>query len=164
MARSPTQSAPLPSPKKSASAIIVWTISLVVVLFFFPAMVLLIVVAMIPSGVAFMVDKSPVKYATICVASMNFCGAFPSIVELWDGPNNISQAVQMIGNILELSVIYAAAAFGWLIYKAVSPVIAGIIAVVAQHRIAQLRGSQRDLIQEWGESITEQAESGDGAA
>ena len=85
-------------------------------------------------------------------------------MELWNGTNNIQTAFQMIGNILELAVIYAAAAFGWLIYSAVPPVIGGLIAVMAQHRIAQLRATQRDLIKEWGEDIAEQIDPEEEAA
>jgi hypothetical protein len=153
MAISPRKSAPPAPVKRPTGNIIILALAVGFVLFFFPAMMLLLVVAMLPSGFAYRVDKRPIKYLTICVASMNFCGAFPSIMELWNGANNIQTAFQMISNILELAVIYAAAAFGWLIYTAVPPVISGIIAVMAQHRIAQLRGTQRDLIKEWGEDI-----------
>jgi hypothetical protein len=75
------------------------------------------------------------------------------MLELWAGQNNISHAIEIITNVFDLIVMYAAATFGWLLFMAIPPVVNGLLAVVAQHRIAQLRSRQRELIKEWGDDI-----------
>jgi len=42
-----------------------------------------------------------------------------------------------------------------LIYMAIPPVVAALMAVAAQQRIMQLRTSQREMINEWGQDIAQ---------
>ena len=51
--------------------------------------------------------------------------------------------------------MFAAAAFGWLIFMAIPPVVAALMSVAAQQRIMQLRSQQRDMINEWGQDIVQ---------
>ncbi|MGB0682030.1 MAG: hypothetical protein ACPGOV_04960 [Magnetovibrionaceae bacterium] len=110
-------------------------------------------VGMAPSLVAFLIDRSEQKYATFCVTGMNFCGVFPYIMDLWLGTHSISLAWDIIGP-FSLMVMYAAAAFGWMMFMALPPVVSTFLTVVSQQRILALRSKQRRLVEEWGEEVS----------
>lgn len=136
-----------------SGTLILWAIAFVAILFVFTGTVILVLVGMAPTIVAYIIDRTPKKYAAFCVGGMNFTGVFPSILKLWDGNPDIRHAIAIAFHPFDLTVMYGAAAFGWMIYQAIPPVVAAMIAVSAQHRIAQLRGRQRELIREWGEAL-----------
>ncbi|MBT3990297.1 MAG: hypothetical protein HON14_07630 [Rhodospirillaceae bacterium] len=156
MAVSPRK-APKAAPAKSKGSTmqpLLWVLLLSIVMFAFPESIILLFIGLLPTLVAFIIDKSSKKYSTFCVGAMNITGVFPSLLELWAGQNTIGHAIQIITNVFDLIVMYAAASFGWLLYIAIPPVVNALLAVVAQHRITQLRSRQRELIGEWGEDIT----------
>ncbi|MBT3551758.1 MAG: hypothetical protein HOO19_04085 [Rhodospirillaceae bacterium] len=146
---------PVAAKKGASFKPILWGFMFTVAMVSFPGLVLLVVVGLVPTFVAFMVDKAPKKYLAFCVAGMNLSGVFPAMIDLWQGANDIKAAVNIITNVFELTVMYAAAAFGWLIYMAIPPVVAALMAVAAQQRIMQLRASQREMINEWGQDIAQ---------
>ena len=136
---------------------LLWVMFITIIMVVFPESVILLFIGLLPTIVAFMIEKSPEKYSTFCVGAMNITGVFPSMLELWAGQNNITQAIQIITNILDLVIMYAAASFGWLLYIAIPPVVRALQNVVGQKKIIELVNRQRELIGEWGEDITSQA-------
>jgi len=112
---------------------------------------------MLPTFVAYIVDRAREKYATFCVASMNFCGVYPYLMELWVESHTIIAATNIMADVFALVIIYGAAAFGWVIYTSVPPVVSSFLSVMAQQRVNTLRAQQRKLIEEWGEAVAHQA-------
>jgi hypothetical protein len=115
--------------------------------------VLMIVVGMPPTLVAWIIDRSHQKSATFCVAGLNFCGLFPHLMDFWQGTHSLAAAGEIITNVFVLLAIYGAAGFGWMLYVAVPPVVGTFLTVMAQRRVAQLRTLQRQILEEWGESV-----------
>ena len=153
--KSPVKST-TPSPPKSqmtSGTLILWAIAFVAVLFAFTGTVILVLVGMAPTLVAYIIDRTPKKYAAFCVGGMNFTGVFPSILKLWERNPDIKAAIGIAFHPFDLTVMYGSAALGWMLYQAIPPVVAAMIAVSAQHRIAQLRSRQRELIREWGDAL-----------
>lgn len=123
--------------------------------------VMMILVGMPPTVVAWIIDRSYQKSATFCVAGMNFCGLSPYLMDLWMGTHSLKAAGEIVTDVFALVVIYAAAAFGWMIFVAVPPVVGTFLTVMSQRRVALLRTLQRDIIQEWGEKIAHAATGAD---
>jgi hypothetical protein len=48
----------------------------------------------------------------------------------------------------------SAAAFGWLMFTFIPPVVGAFLTVLSQRRVQNLRNEQRKLIEEWGEAVT----------
>lgn len=119
--------------------------------------VLMILVGMPPTFVAWIIDRSHQKSATYCVAGMNFCGLFPYLMDLWMGVHSLKAAGAIVTDVFALLVIYGAAAFGWMIYITVPPVVSTFLTVMAQRRVAQLRALQRQIVDEWGEGVARAA-------
>ncbi|MCW8916548.1 MAG: transposase family protein [Magnetovibrio sp.] len=117
------------------------------------ATLILIIIGMLPTIVAFIIDRSKGKTASICVGSINFIGVFPYILSLWSQFDQLDSAMAMVGDIFTLLVMYSAAAFGWLLFLTLPSIISSFVIVLQQRKVAQLRGEQKDLIEEWGEDV-----------
>ncbi|MGH6662519.1 MAG: acyl-CoA synthetase [Rhodospirillales bacterium] len=116
--------------------------------------VLLLLFGMLPTIVAWVIDRSQQKYATFCVCGMNFSGVFPFLSDVWFKDHSTDAAVRILTNVFDLTVIYGAAAFGWMMFIAVPPVITQFISAMLQKRVATLREQQQKIIEEWGEGVS----------
>ena len=112
---------------------------------------------MLPTLVARLIDRSYQHAATICVGCMNFCGLFPYLLEFWNGPNSFVAGVDIAFNPITMLAMYAAAAFGWILFLIIPPIVVTFLNVLAQRRVATLRSRQREIIEEWGEGIVKAA-------
>jgi hypothetical protein len=118
--------------------------------------------AMLPAIVAAIIDRTDEKSATFCVGGLNLCGAFPYLLELWLGDNSLDQAIELLTNSFVLAVMYGGAGMGWMLFLSLPPVVASFIQVMSQRRLQQLRKTQKDIIEEWGEEVIMDADLGDG--
>ena len=111
-------------------------------------------VGLLPTGVAFIIDRSDQRTGTFCVGGMNLCGDFPYVMKLWTGNHTPTAAVEIISDVLSLLIMYAAAGFGWMIFLAIPPVIATFLSIIAQTRVKVLRATQQEIVVAWGPEVT----------
>lgn len=153
---------PANAPGRSAKRgfLVLWASVIVLSLFILalPTIVLL-VCGIMPTFVAFIIDRQPERYSTLCVASMNFCGVFPYMLDLWIGTHTLIAAVHTLTDIFALFVIFGTAAFGWIVFTFVPPVISSFMGVITQHRVAVLRDEQKKLADEWGKAVGNKVEN-----
>ena len=121
--------------------------------FVIPQVFILLALGLSPTVVAFIVDKSKKKYAAFSVGGMNIAGVTPALLDLLKGKNNVSAAMEILTSPFDLTIMFAGAAFGWMLYMVIPPVVSGLLTVIANYRISQLRTEQKKLIKEWGEGI-----------
>ncbi|MEG3618630.1 hypothetical protein V5T82_09205 [Magnetovibrio sp. PR-2] len=114
---------------------------------------LLVVVGLVPTIVALIVDRSKQKSGAVSVGSINVIGVFPYVIDLWAGINTWHSSAEIISDVWTLLVMYSSAAFGWLLFLTLPSVISSFVMVLQQRKVAQLRGEQKDLIEEWGEDV-----------
>jgi len=112
-------------------------------------------VAMVPSAVAFLVDRTREKYLAISVTMLNFCGAVPALAELWSYGQSMVVAKSIAFAPLSLLVAYGAAAVGWLIHMGMAPIIAAYNRMASETRVRSLRRRQKRLIEAWGDEVGE---------
>ena len=110
-------------------------------------------VGLLPTGVAFIIDRSDQKTGTFCVGGMNLCGVFPYVMKLWTENHSPAAAMEIISDVLSLLIMYAAAGFGWMIFLAIPPVIATFLSIMAQARVKALRATQNEIVEEWGQEV-----------
>ena len=115
--------------------------------------VMVIVFALLPTFVAFIVDRTPEKNAVFCVGSLNMCGVLPYLIDLWTGHNSMDAAIIILTDVFSLLVIYGASAFGWMIFQSLPPIVATFIIILAQSRISSLRSAQSKIVEEWGSDV-----------
>lgn len=110
---------------------------------------------MMPTIVAYVVDPTEQKHAAFCVGSINFCGIFPYVIEIWAGDHTIDQAFDILSDAFKLMVIFGTAGIGWLIYSGIPPMVSTMLLLRAQHRVEQLKEIQQELVSEWGPEVAQ---------
>ncbi|MDP6805968.1 MAG: acyl-CoA synthetase [Rhodospirillales bacterium] len=153
----PNPTAPDGGNKASWTPILLAVTFVLVVVISLPTVILLLF-AMMPAIVAFIIDRTPQKYSVYCVGGINFCGVYPFLTDLWTGQHTVAAAVDTLTDVFSLLLIYSAAALGWMIYIAVPPLVGAVLTVMNQRRVTQLKDIQRDLIKEWGDEVASHLE------
>ena len=149
--------------KKGGGKVLVVSLSLIVLLIAALPTTILLAVGMTPTFVALVVDVTPGKYLTRCVAGLNAAGVVPFIENLWSGVNNISAALGIIGDPFAWLAMYGAAAIGWLLFLGVPGAVTVLRSLNAKRRINALRETQKELLREWGDAVQPPKESQKGA-
>ncbi|RMF13899.1 MAG: hypothetical protein D6757_07255 [Alphaproteobacteria bacterium] len=132
-------------------------------LLFFPPIAAMIVLGLAPALVVLAFDHGAFKRPRlITLASFNFAGLFPFLLQLWHSHDTVSDFFRMISSIYTWGIIYGAAAFGaGLLW--VGPALAAIILqAINQDRIKQIEKRQKALVREWGADITDTIEPREG--
>lgn len=110
-------------------------------------------IGMIPTIVAYVVDRDPDKSAPITVGGLNFCGCMPFAIDLWKHQHTIGAAAKIFADPLAWLVMYSAAAVGWGIYYGIPPMVAGMEVTRAEKRVEVLKQKKVALVQEWGPDV-----------
>jgi hypothetical protein len=116
---------------------------------------MLIFFGMLPTVVAFIIDRSHQRANTVCVGAANLCGVFPYLLDLWLKQHSVMGAMQILTDVFAIAVMYSAAAFGWLLFIAIPPIVASVLSVLAQHRVVHLRARQKKILEEWSKAVAE---------
>ncbi|SMF33508.1 hypothetical protein SAMN02982917_1646 [Azospirillum oryzae] len=110
-------------------------------------------IGMIPTIVAYVVDRDPDKSAPITVGGLNFCGCMPFAIDLWKHQHTIGAAAKVFADPLAWLVMYTAAAVGWGLYYGIPPLVAGMEVTRAEKRVEVLKQKKVALVQEWGPDV-----------
>ena len=110
---------------------------------------------MLPTFVAYIIDRSYNRSNTICVGAANLCDVFPYLLELWLGQHSMAGAMLILTNLFNIAIMYFAAAFGWVLYIAIPPVIVSVQQVFDQHQVVHLKARQKKLLEEWSKAVAE---------
>lgn len=116
-------------------------------------MFMVIVAGMVPTVVAYFVDREPEKYAPVAVGAFNMVGVLPFILDLWTGAANISAAIDLLINPFTWLIMYGAASLGWVMYLGLPSFAAVWLEASAESQIGRLRKEQAKLIEDWGEDL-----------
>lgn len=127
------------------------------VILFLPTVVLLLF-AMLPTVVAFVVERGKYRYGFICVGGFNFAGVSPYLLNMWFGRHDITMALDTLSNVFALMLIYGAAGFGWLLYAVTPTLVGSFLSLTSSRRVAKLRADQRKLIELWGVEVMDSVE------
>lgn len=115
--------------------------------------VIVLSVALVPTGVAFLLERRKGYYGGLTVGAMNLAGAAPFLADLWFGGHTLEGAVGIITNVFAWMSFYGSALFGWAIYSTTPSVVSTFMAMTAGRRITALRDQQKDLVQKWGPDV-----------
>ena len=136
--------------------IIAWVVAPMVVFAFFPT-ILLMVIGMAPSIVAFIVDKRPGKVTARAIGYLNLAGCLPYAIKLWTGQNTISGVLLLVGEPSALMIMYSSAAVGWILTFIMTPIMMAYLAVQHEAKARSIGKRQEELIKEWGGEVKGQA-------
>jgi len=108
---------------------------------------------MIPTMVAYVIDRDPDKPAPITVGGLNFCGCLPYAIDLWKHGGGVNAALKVFGDPMAWLVMYGAAAVGWAFYYGIPPAVANAEVMRSERRIDALKQRKVALVQEWGPDV-----------
>lgn len=114
---------------------------------------ILVIVGMLPSLIARVIDRTPNAFRFKTVAAMNFSGILPYLSILIRQGNSLGAVKEMMGNGTMWLFIYGAAAIGWAIVWLAPYTIKYVLLVFGKSRIASLESDQATLVEEWGEAV-----------
>ena len=125
-------------------------------LLFLPTTVVLLV-GLVPSLVALIIDRDPEKYAAITVAPINFCGVLPLIFTLWQQGHEFRHAIGLLSDPVNWLIMFGAAAVGWVIFFCVPPAVAALLTHMNEAEIKRLTAHQEKLVEEWGPEVAQRS-------
>lgn len=131
---------------------------LLIVLIAAPGLLLLVSIAMLPTGVAFVVDSSREKLAVLSVGATNFAAITPFVPDLWLHTGSVGIAGAILTDAFAMTAIYAAAAVGWFLHLGISPLVATAHRIRGARRVGRLRIRQQQLIEVWGEGVAQHSD------
>jgi|TARA_R110002072_G_scaffold22507_13_gene78997 hypothetical protein len=121
--------------------------------------IMILFVSMLPTLVAYVVDRHRDKYLASTVGFINFCGTVPAIAQLWLTGHNLTNAQKILGDVYLWFVAYGAAGFGWLIYLMMPALVGSYYAVYSRSRLTTLAKQKEELLEFWGEDLAEGIDS-----
>ncbi|MDE2030213.1 MAG: hypothetical protein KGI97_06580 [Alphaproteobacteria bacterium] len=120
--------------------------------FMLPTVVLLLI-GMIPTYIAFATDDDPQKSGAVSVGAMNFAGVVPFIIQLWQQGQTIPDAFRILATANDWLIILGAAGIGQLVVYAVPQAIATLTLTHAETRIKHLKKNLETLKEFWGPEV-----------
>jgi hypothetical protein len=149
-----------PPPKKSGggSSFQLFALGLAFIgmaVFAAPTSVLLLF-GMVPSIVAYVVDRGKRPMQAFTIAPLNLAGLMPYLMQLWSGGgrDQMPTVVHLLTDVYVWLVIYLAAGAGWLIFLGMPRVVVLVMQSSLDRRKAKLKELQSKLKADWGPQVS----------
>ena len=114
---------------------------------------LVLIVAMVPTLVARIVDPAPGRQLTVTVGSLNFAGALWFMHDLWSTGQSFSAIVPTLSDMIGWLAALVGAGMGWVIYS-LMPILSRSIATTKSNmRLSRVRKAQDELVDQWGDPV-----------
>ena len=141
----------------SASASATKTILVLVVvatLIFTLPTVMVLLVGMIPTFIAFATDRRKEKYKTVSVGSLNFVGVLPLLVTLWTKDHSFDMGFSVLSDPFNWLMVLGASSAGWTIFLVAPSLVSIFLQARIELSVDRLKKRQTKLVEEWGEGVS----------
>ncbi len=115
---------------------------------------LLLFIGLLPSIIAVLFSAKGRGPRASTVFAMNVAGCVPFVFKLWAGANDFEASVEIITNMRYLSVIYMAAAFGYMIDWVVTGIVTSYLYQKGILRMKAIKKAQSKLVENWGTKVS----------
>lgn len=142
-------------PKKQRSAAwysMAFFISILTCVLFYET-VLLLSVAMAPTGVAYLIDTNPRRHATKTVAWTNLAGALIVTFDLWGSDRTLATTIDLLSDPFNWVFMLGGAGAGWIIHFVVPGIVFRYLTLSLDLRRKSLKDEMEKLEKEWGEDV-----------
>ena len=141
-----------PPAKKRSRGIWLWLFVPPLLVVAMPTFILLLL-GMLPTLVAGVVDRRPERYTAYCVGGFNLCGVLPYLIDLWAGRDSMMALSPILSRPVNWLVMFGAAAVGWIVFHWTPQVMIRLAALRDRRAIASMKRRQEELVEEWGNEL-----------
>ncbi len=120
---------------------------------FLPSTVL-ILIGMLPTIAARIIDRTPERTKVLTVGFMNFAGVFPYWYELVETGHKFDNALAIVSQPLTIVIMYAAAVMGYVIEWGVTGFVTSMMVHKGRARLETIKKVQDGLIRQWGPEVS----------
>ncbi len=138
--------------KLSAKGRLLLIVGILLGVVFLPTSTLLFI-GLLPTIASFLFSIRGKGPRTSTVFAMNVAGCVPFVIKLWSGGNDFDAAVEIVTNPRYMSVIYTAAAFGYMIDWVVTGIVSSYLYQRGVSRMKAIKNSQQNLVKNWGANV-----------
>ena len=114
---------------------------------------MILVIGMLPTPAAILVDKSKRKIKVVSVGAMNLAACMPFILELWSLEHTFARSFEILTDPMSILIMYAGAAVGYIIDWSLTNVISVFLYERGKTRMVAIRKAQKDLLDRWGPEV-----------
>lgn len=136
----------------NASTVFTVVVIMAMMLVAFPTFIVF-AIGMLPTFVGNLTQIERNSYRYIALASLNFAGVMPYILDLWLEGHKIEIALRIVTDVYALFVMYGAAALAVSVFWAAPQIAASYLSVINARRLNALHKVQESLINEWGADV-----------
>ena len=144
-----------PSTKKQVSRFITFLLCLIPLALVFRPTAAIIIVGLIPSYVAFMVDRDPKKYTATAVAALNMVGILPVLIKLWTSGHSLSAVGELLSSPFNWAMMFSGAAVGWVLMSVIPALMVAIMMGQDKIKLSQIKARQKQMLEEWGPELNQ---------
>ena len=113
----------------------------------------LVVFGMVPSIVAYVVDRGRRPMLAFTIGPLNLAGLMPYLLEVWTGQQQMPTVVHLLTNVYVWLVIYLSAGAGWLVFMGMPQLVTFVLQRSLDGRKAKLKAQQSKLRADWGSAV-----------
>ncbi len=153
----PAPPAPKTAPKKGRrrKVLIPLMIVLSAVSMFAAPTALVVAVGILPGVIAILTDREPGRLTGMTVASINLITLTPILGKLWSTGNSMQLAVQLSTSVFTWALMLLGALLGFMMIQMLPAAIGSVITARDKMRLERIRARQKQLVDEWGQEVTE---------
>jgi len=148
----PSSEAPQRKSKKATIFLVLLSLVMVVV---FRLGFIFILLAMLPTVVAFYIDLSKSRFTFHTVFACNLAGVLQFVPQIVTSTASSGSVSQIMGNTFNWLIVYSAAGIGWILVYAVPMAAQIFINNMHQRQISRLERMQDRILEEWGRDVEE---------
>lgn len=157
MGRTGPQAAARPSRGGGSRLYVLAALLLPVAIMMLPSFVVL-AVAMVPTLVAWMVDRGGRRRLAATVFSLNLAGSLYMLAALWEQQHDLAHALDVLRDVYGWLIAYGAAATAYALHYVMPALVEAVLRLRAEQRLAGLERGMAELVAEWGEAVAAPAE------
>jgi len=143
-----------PAKKSKKATILLVLVSLVMVVVFRLGFIF-ILLALLPTVVAFYIDLSKTRFTFHTVFACNLAGVLQFIPDIISSTSSSGSITQTMSNTTNWLIVYSSAGIGWVLVYAVPMAAQFFINNMHQRQISRLARMQGRIIEEWGKEVEE---------